>query len=139
MINKVIITFTNISRKIRLTKFSPKKKKRSTILVRGYYLWAPKSHQISHGFNVFVYSMAISVAYSIIIRTFLCSKLLSTLSTWNCVLPSINFLCFFLLDILFHFCFPPSSSSYINMCLNVHIHHSQFIVLFAIQSLLERF
>ena len=32
-----------------------------------------------------------------------------------------NFLCFFLLDILFHFCFAVSSSSYINMCLNVHI------------------
>ena len=49
------------------------------------------SHQISHTLNVFVFSVSTvkcSVPYSIIIRTFLCSKPLSTLSTWNCVLPS---------------------------------------------------
>ena len=58
------------------------------------YLWVPMSHQISHTLNVFVFSVSTvkcSVPYSIIIRTFLCSKPLSTLSTLNCVLPSINY------------------------------------------------
>ena len=78
-------------------------------LVRVYYLWAPESRQISHTFNVFVFSVAKgSVAYSIIIRTFLCSKPFSFSSTWTLVLSSINsmtesFLCFFLLDIFFQF------------------------------------
>ena len=82
---------------------------RLTILVRVYYLWAPESRQISHTFNVFVFSVAKgSVAYSIIIRTFLCSKPFSFSSTWTLVLSSINsmtesFLCFFLLDIFFQF------------------------------------
>ena len=82
---------------------------RLTILVRVHYLWAPKSQRISHTFNVFVFSVAkCSVAYSIMIRTFLCSKPFSFSSTWTLVLSSINsmtesFLCFFLLDIFFQF------------------------------------
>ena len=66
----------------------------STLNLLLIYLWVPMSHQISHTLNVFVFSVSTvkcSVPYSIIIRTFLCSKPLSTLSTLNCVLPSINY------------------------------------------------
>ena len=127
MINEVI-TFTKISRKIRLT-----------ILARVYYLWAPKSQQISHTFNVFVF-----YDRSLILSLYEPSSVPSHyqhcphgIASYHQLTMTQNFLCFFLLDILFHFCFALSSSSYINMCLHVHIHHSQFLVLCFIQSLLE--
>ena len=139
MINKAIITLTNISRKIRLTKFSQKKEKKNrlTILVRVYYLWAPKSHQSSHTFNVrlfygnfgrLFYHYTNFPLFQAIIKYQLCPH---GTAYYHQLTMTQNFLCIFFLDILFHFCFALPSSSY--------IHHSQFLVLFAIQSLLERF
>ena len=104
-----MIIFTKIPRNFFF--FLRKKsleRQRSTVLVRVHYLWAPKFQRMSHTFTVFVFSVAkCSVAYSILVRTFLCSKPFSFSSTWTLVLSSINsmtesFLCFFL-HIFFQF------------------------------------
>ena len=110
-------------------------------LVRVYYLWAPESRQISHTFNVFVFSVAKGlVAYSIIIRTFLCSKPFSFSSTWPLYYRQLALWlrAFFVSSFLIFFSnlFCTSSSFYINMCLHFHTHHSQFLMLCVIQSLL---
>ena len=145
MINKVIITFTNISRKIRLTKFSPKKKKDWQFWWGGTICGLPSPIKFLTGLTF------LSILWqfrSLILSSYELSSVPSYYqhcphgtAYYHQLTMTQNFLCFFLLDILFHFCFALSSSSYINMCLHVHIHHSQFLVLRFILSLLllERF
>ena len=120
-----------------------------TILVRVCYLWAPMSHDpikfltrltflsfLCQMFGPLLYHYTNFPLLQAIINIVLCPH---GTAYYRQLTMTENFLCFFLLDILFHFCFALTSSSYINMCLNVHIHHSQFLVLCFIQSLLEGF
>ena len=142
----MIITFPNISIKIRLTKFSQKRKKEK----KDWQFWwgciicglpCPIKFLTRLTFLSFLWQLR-----SLILSLYELSSVPSHYqhcphgtAYYHLLTMTQNFLCFFLLDILFHFCFALSSSSYINMCLHVHIHHSQFVVLCFIQSLLERF